>query len=68
MQWDYLTESRKDGIVKDDIAGQTLSPTHIQNSIFKYKDDVTITVSTKPIVNIKELMDLYSIRTFSVPW
>lgn len=66
MQRGYLIESEKDGAVKDAIAGSSLSPTHIQNSLFK--DDVTITIAAKPIGNIKEMMDLCSVRTFSVPW
>ena len=30
----------------------------IQNSIFKYKDDVIIAASTEPVVNIMEMMAL----------
>ena len=68
MQRDYLIESEKDGAVKDAIAGSSLSPTHIQNSLFKCKDVLTVTIATKPIGNIKEMMDLCSVQTFSVPW
>lgn len=67
MKRDYLIESKKDGVPKDDAARQNLSPTPTQNSIFTYKDDVTVTTSAKPTV-LKEMMDLYFIGTSSVPW
>ena len=53
-----LIEYKKDGLVRDGTALKNLA--HTQVSIFEYRNEVTVAASAEPVVNVMEMMDLYS--------
>lgn len=64
MKWNCLIELKKDDIVKEGTTLQNLSHTHIQNSIFEYKDGVSIVILTEPVFSIREMMGCTLIQPY----